>query len=71
MIMSGVVIKSGAVVDNVIIDENTVVGKKAKVGDGSTPGVNVTIIGSELVIPDGKKIGGDLKVNSATLEELI
>jgi len=71
VIMGGVTIKAGATVNNVIIAENTTVGAGAVIGDGTKPGDNITILGSDLSIPDGMAIGGGLLVNAEKLSELV
>ena len=71
VIMGGVTIKAGAVVDNVIIAENTTVGAGAVIGDGTKPGDNITILGSDLTVPSGMTIGGGLLVNAEKLSELV
>jgi len=71
VIMGGVTIKAGATVNNVIIAENTTVGAGSVIGDGTKPGDNITILGSDLSVPDGMAIGGGLLVNAEKLSELV
>ncbi|MBR6768447.1 MAG: glucose-1-phosphate adenylyltransferase [Clostridia bacterium] len=71
VVMGGVTIKAGTTVNNVIIAENTTVGANATIGDGTKPGDNITILGSDLSIPDGMVIGGGLLVNAEKLNELV
>ena len=71
VIMGGVTIKAGATVQNVIIAENTSVGAGAVIGDNTTPGDNITILGSDLAVPSGMTIGGGLLVNAEKLSELV
>ena len=67
VIMGNVTVKAGAYVDNVIVAENTVIGKNAKVGDGMSPGQNITVLGSGLVLPEGAVIGGGEMINAESL----
>ena len=71
VLMGGVTVKAGATVNNVIIAENTTVGAGATVGDGSKPGDNITILGSDLTVPAGMQIDGGLLVNAAKLSEMM
>ena len=71
VLMGGVTVKAGATVNNVIIAENTTVGAGAVIGDGSKPGDNITILGSDLTVPAGMQIDGGLLVNAAKLSEMM
>ena len=71
VIMSGVTIKAGARVYNTIIAENTTVGAGAVIGDNTTPGDNITVLGSDITVPAGMTVGGGLLINADKLSELV
>ena len=71
VVMSGVTIKAGAKIYNTIIAENTAVGAGAVIGDNSTPGTNITVLGSDITIPAGMTVGGGLLINADKLSELL
>lgn len=71
VIMSGVTVKAGARVYNTIIAENTTVGAGAVIGDNTTPGDNITVLGSDITVPAGMTVGGGLLINADKLSELV
>lgn len=71
VIMGGVTVRAGARVENAIVAENTCIGKNACVGEDTVPGQKVTVLGSDLVLPEGCQIGGDQMINADTLAKRI
>lgn len=71
ILMSGVTVRAGAKVDYAIIDHDTVIGAGAEIGqekgaDGKRPAI--AVIGSDLNVPPGMKIGAGEMINEASLE---
>lgn len=71
VIMDDVTVRCGAVVEYAIVDERTVIGQNAKVGAPKADGREVTVVGSDLAIPDGMRIEGGTRINEAALQELL
>ena len=57
VVMSGSVIEAGARVEYSILDENVTVGKNASVGVSKENSKGITVIGADIVVPEGKVIG--------------
>lgn len=70
VIMEGTVIKAGAVVEYTVMDGNTIVGCGCHIGEDKSKG-EITLVGSELIIPDGVKIKGGAMVNESALKEIL
>ncbi len=56
VLMKGVVVKAGATVRYSILDENVTVGENATVGEYRMTATDVTVVGADVKVPDGKKI---------------
>ena len=57
VIMSGTVIGEGAKVEYCILDGNVKIGKNASIGAPKENSKGITVIGADVVVPDGKVIG--------------
>lgn len=58
IIMAETVIGENSVVDYSIIDENTVIGKNCVIGESKEAKTGITVLGRNLCVKDGTKIGG-------------
>lgn len=69
IVMQDTVIREGAVVYYSIVDGETEVGAGAKIGNETSDGSKITLIGSDLVIPHGAIVPEGAMVNSQYLEK--
>ena len=69
IIMGDAVIDENAVVEYSIIDENVSIGKGAIVGEGKDSGKGIAVIGRNIEIADGKKIGGGEIIDKENAKE--
>ena len=70
VILGNVCVRSGATVDYSIVDADTVIGKDATVGREKEISKGITLVGGELVLPDGIDIPDDVKCDSALIDEI-
>lgn len=71
VIMENTTIGENAVVEYSIVAANTDVGRGSHIGDRHENGAKITVIGSELRLPEGTRIAGGEMVNEKKLRELI
>jgi glucose-1-phosphate adenylyltransferase len=71
VIMSDVVISSGAKVDYSVIDSDSVVSANAVVGEPMSAGKDITLVGSNVVIPKGAVIPAGAFVDNEYIENNI
>lgn len=69
IVMQDTVIREGAVVYYSIVDGDTEVGAGTKIGNETSDGSKITLIGSDLVIPHGAIVPEGAMVNSQYLEK--
>lgn len=69
IVMQDTVIREGAVVYYSIVDGETEVGAGTKIGNETSDGSKITLIGSDLVIPHGAIVPEGAMVNSQYLEK--
>ena len=56
VIMANTTIKAGATVEYSILDSDVIVGNNVVIGEPQAEGVDVTVVGSGVVVEDGTKI---------------
>ena len=56
VLMKGVTVKAGATVRYSILDDNVTIGQDATVGEYRMTASDVTVVGADVTVPDGKKI---------------
>ena len=71
VVMSGTCVKEGAKIEYSIVDSDVTVGCGCAVGEPKTEGAKITLVGSDLTLPDGLKIAPGSMINASALEELI
>ncbi len=71
VIMENTTIGENAVVEYSIVAANTDVGRGSHIGDRHENGAKITVVGSELRLPEGTRIAGGEMVNEKKLRELI
>lgn len=71
VIMENTTIGENAVVEYSIVAANTDVGRGSHIGDRHEKGAKITVVGSELRLPEGTRIAGGEMVNEKKLRELI
>ncbi|MBQ7720078.1 MAG: hypothetical protein IJT56_05780, partial [Clostridia bacterium] len=71
VVMSGTVIKAGASVDYSIVDSDDVIGCGCVIGEPKTDGAKITLVGSELTLPDGLRIEPGSMINAEALAGLV
>ena len=71
VVMSGTVIKAGASVDYSIVDSDDVIGCGCVIGEPKTDGAKITLVGSELTLPDGLRIEPGSMINAEALAGLM
>ncbi len=69
IIMGDALIDENAVVEYSIIDENVSIGKGAIVGESKDSGKGIAVIGRNIEIADGKKIGGGEIIDKENAKE--
>ncbi len=70
VIMEGTVIKAGSVVEYTVMDGNTTVGCGCHIGADKSNG-KITLVGSDLAIPDGITVPAGAMINEPALKELL
>lgn len=71
VIMENTTIGENAVVEYSIVAANTDVGRGSHIGDRHEKGAKITVVGSELRLPEGTRIAGGEMVSEKKLRELI